>query len=236
MWEGCEPDKSVFKPLSLKESALLEEMYQLHLGSRKLTITHKNHRVNFLEMRMIAPRPLTLQRLTNRAVWLHLSAAEHITQLHLKVASVQVDNQLPDHVYAVVLCPVEPPREVIERNDQLTAKSFVEVSAIVQSLAGSKVTRIKYAQVLVQEFLVQGDLGWAVQFIDLLPEGFELGGKKSDQARIKEDLEEIAKVGVFGYFNPFVYIFLLYFRTTPSWRCSTLAWARPTTTTCCWAP
>lgn len=159
----------------------------MHLSSHKLVINHKEHKVNFLEMRMTSPQALKLQRISNRGIWLQFSAAEHTSQLYLKVANVQVDNQTHDHVYNVVFAPVEA-SSAAKRAD-LQQHSFIELSAIMQQSHGS-VKRIKYAQLLVQEFMVQSDLGWAAQFLDIVD--FKLTNKKSDQTLIQEDLEAIA--------------------------------------------
>ena len=72
-------------------------------------------------------------------------------------------------------------------------KSFIEISAIKQSLGS--VTRFKYIQVLVQEFILQVDFGW----ITLLLNVFDIENLKEDSNKIsiEKDLEFLYKVNGF---------------------------------------
>ena len=117
------------------------------------------------------------------------SSSAHITQFHIKINRIQVDNQLSDHIFDVAFSPVIVPKSISD-NFELQQKSFIEISAIVQSLGS--VTRYKYLQVLIQEFMVQVDWGWIQMIIDV----FDCEASKEDSPKIMiaKDLENIMKV------------------------------------------
>ena len=189
MWEGSE-NGSAFKTLSVKETTILEEMFQLHMklpvGSSDI-LCRKGYEVNFSQMKLLRPRSIQLKRFAKQGLWFRYSASEHITQYQLKINTVQVDNQLPEHFYNVAFSPVNTSRESFEKNE-LQHKSFIEASAIVQSLASVK--RYKYVQLLVQEFSLQVDWGWVSQvqsLFDFVPDRDQSVG-----ALIRQDLQTMA--------------------------------------------
>ena len=128
-------------------------------------------------------------RASNRGLWVLFSKSAHITQFHIKINRIQVDNQLPDHIFDVAFSPVIVPKSVSD-NYELQQKSFVEISAIIQSLGS--VTRYKYLQLLVQEFMIQVDWGWIQMILNVFD--FEPPKEDSAQTMITKDLDNLIKV------------------------------------------
>lgn len=70
-------------------------------------------KVDFYLMRTIKPHPATIRRMFQTGVWLSYKTLPHSTQIHAKLNRIQIDNQLQDSIFRVVLAPVKPPKTVI---------------------------------------------------------------------------------------------------------------------------
>lgn len=125
----------------------------------------------------------------NGGLWLKYSKSAHLTQYRAKVNRIQVDNQLPDHIYDVVFSPVIVPKSISD-NFNLKQNSFIEVVAVIQSLG--LVTRYQQLEVLIQEFMVQVDLGWINQIMGTVD--FETIKEDTPKMMISKDLETMNKV------------------------------------------
>ena len=124
-----------------------------------------------------------IRRLANRGIWISVSLSEHIVQCHMKINRLQIDNQMPDHIFGIVMCPVAPPKTIAI---ELSPKSFIEFSTIIQRQP--TMNRYKYNSILIQEFLIQIDNG----LLQSIQELFEVAVKKENNTKlINKDLEDI---------------------------------------------
>ena len=112
--------------------------------------------------------------------------SEHTIQCHIKVNRLQIDNQMPDHIFGIVMCPIAPPKTVAIEH---SPKSFIEFSTIIQKQP--TVTRFKYNTILIQEFLIQIDRGLLSSIQELLAVAVK---KESNKKLIEEDITDILQV------------------------------------------
>lgn len=93
---------------------------------------------------------------------------------------------MSDCMFGIVMCPVAPPKSISA--DQMP-RSFIELSTIIQRQA--TMNRFKYSSILIQEFLIQIDLGLLLSLQEL----FEVAVKKQNNKQlITKDLRDILKV------------------------------------------
>lgn len=238
-----------FTELPPKDSVALEEMYQLYRVNAHDVLTRNApssvfiHKRNFFfknfeasfgeEMCLVQPRQARLRRTSRRGLWFLYSASAHITQFHLKVSSLQVDNQLLEHTFPVAFSPVyqhiphaqdkKAKKKIKHQNHQkrMTKNhSFIQVIAIVQTM--TSVTRYKNVQVFVQEFSLRVDWGWISEILALFNivdvgvggDGVvgigngTVGQDFSTRMLIYQDLEAIVKVSLMNK-NYFFTCFIL---------------------------
>jgi vacuolar protein sorting-associated protein 13A/C len=118
IWE--EKKKSRFKPMKIRDNEIVETHYQEYLIKQQ--ITDANPKKYFLEVgkNEIDFATMTLKKSTERqirrtfysGVWLEMKSSSHQLQLHVKINKIQIDNQLPDCIFPVVLAPIPPPKSV----------------------------------------------------------------------------------------------------------------------------
>lgn len=98
-----------------------------------------------------------IQRTFYPGVWASLKSSPFQTQLHVKINKIQMDNQLLDCVFPVVLAPVdlEATKTVVHSID---IKPFIECSVVQRIVPNSTVKQFKYARVLIQEFHLKVDV------------------------------------------------------------------------------
>lgn len=180
VWESRKSGSRVFKPFVGKEIEILETAYQSFMMKKQVDETNSDDRfvnignnlcVNFDKMRILEPHKGQLRRTCLNGIFLNLSKSEKTINLHLKLNRIQIDNQLDDHIFATILCPIAPPKSI--RMD-LTPKPFIEFSTILQFNENRK--RFKYLSFLIQEFAVQVDL----DFITSLQSYLEIITKKAN--------------------------------------------------------
>lgn len=68
--------------------------------------------VDFATNVMFKPHNRQLRRTYNQGLWLQLKSSPHQRMYHAKINRLQIDNQMYDCVFPVVLAPVPPPRSV----------------------------------------------------------------------------------------------------------------------------
>lgn len=120
-------------------------------------------------------------------VWLSLNTSPHQTQIHLKINRIQMDNQLYDCVFPVVLAPIPPPKTLARTTH---FKPFIECSIIQKVVPNSNVNQFKYASLLIQEFHFKVDL----IFLTALAELFASTPDDDQDAKIfKQDVESVEK-------------------------------------------
>lgn len=106
---------------------------------------------------MIRPHKRYLRRTFQTGLWLQYRTSPHQVQLHAKINKLQIDNQLPDCVFPVILAPVPPPKSVSQSS---VMKPFAEMSIVKRLLEHSTVQQFRYFKVLIQEFHVKVDLAF----------------------------------------------------------------------------
>jgi vacuolar protein sorting-associated protein 13A/C len=194
-WEGAKAGKKQrFKPLADKESQAIEVAYQNYLNEKAISANAKSHltldagiEIDFTGMKMFKPNVRDLRRVFQTGVWVHYKTFPHSTQFHAKFNRLQIDNQLPDSIFHIVLAPVPPPKSVSTSSD--VPKPFAEVSIMQRMTAHSTVIQFKYFKVLIQEFHIRLD----ISFVNALVELFSESGEKKMEHMVEyfaKDYEE----------------------------------------------
>lgn len=98
---------------------------------------------------------IPIRRIFYPGVWLQIRSSPYQLQLHAKINRIQIDNQLTDCIYPVVLAPVPLPKSVAAN---IEVKPFIEMSVVQRIIPHSNIKQFKYLRVLMQEFHVKVDL------------------------------------------------------------------------------
>ncbi|CAH1965913.1 unnamed protein product [Acanthoscelides obtectus] len=174
IWEVCKHNSTRYKQLSTKESTHIEVAYQAYLVNSldsgdevelgRIAVSPKME-VDFKTGQMFKPHKRKLRRTYQTGLWFQMKTSPSQMQLHAKVNKLQIDNQMFDCIFPVVLAPVPPPRSVAIDSG---IKPFVEVSIVQLLLKNSQIKQYKYFKILVQEFHVKVDLGFVNAVLELL--------------------------------------------------------------------
>ncbi|XP_076294775.1 vacuolar protein sorting 13C isoform X2 [Lasioglossum baleicum] len=162
IWETSKTTAQRWRGLSAHEVNTIEEGYQkyireLQIGrdpSQKVILEPKLE-VDYMTMEMLRPHRRFLRRTFQTGLWLQYRTSMHQVQLHAKINRLQIDNQLSDCVFPVILAPVPPPKSVTQ---SIVTKPFAELSMVKQLLEHSSVQQFRYFKVLIQEFHVKVDI------------------------------------------------------------------------------
>ncbi|XP_067143145.1 intermembrane lipid transfer protein Vps13 isoform X2 [Centruroides vittatus] len=167
LWEAKKLKGSRYKALSIKECNSIEQAYQRYqmekkIGKKPKPRWHLEGKLevdfgNEKEIMMCKPINRVIRRSFQTGFWLQYKTSPHQLQLHAKINRIQIDNQLRDCVFPVVIAPVPPPKSVVADN---APKPFTEASIIIQKTEFTSVKQFKYCQVLIQEFHVKLDQGF----------------------------------------------------------------------------
>ncbi|XP_035233156.1 vacuolar protein sorting-associated protein 13A-like [Stegodyphus dumicola] len=164
VWEGRKKKSKRFKPLSVRESEIIEVAYEqyhneLKIGRKPKSFMQLENKVevDFEGMLMTKPLVRVLRRSYQTGLWLQYKTSPHQLQLHAKINRLQIDNQLMDNVFPVVLAPVPPPKSVAA---ETAPKPFTELSVMLRKAEHSAVPQFKYCKMLIQEFHVKLDQGF----------------------------------------------------------------------------
>lgn len=125
------------------------------------------------------------RRNANRGLWLTFSSSEHVKNIHLRINDIQIDNQLSDHVFDVVFCPVDIPKSISDKFE-IEHKHFIEFAAII---CPGSINRYKHIQLLIQEFLLQIDLGWIYKIMNVFE--IEMAKEETNKDLLKQDMDYI---------------------------------------------
>lgn len=119
IWEQCKVNGKRYKQLSSKDSNGIENSYQSYLSQRlvqedvnQIYKVDDKIDVNFVENIMIRPRKRLLRRTFETGLWIQMKTSPNQMQLHGKINRIQIDNQMYDCIFPVVLAPVPPPKSV----------------------------------------------------------------------------------------------------------------------------
>ena len=89
-------------------------------------------------------------------LWLQVRDSDHQRQIHAKINRVQIDNQLTNCWFPVVLAPVPPPKSVLADS---IPKPFMELSVLQYRTEHTNMAQYKYVSALVQEAHLKVDQG-----------------------------------------------------------------------------
>ncbi|XP_031336343.1 vacuolar protein sorting-associated protein 13 isoform X2 [Photinus pyralis] len=170
-WETCKMHTRRWKQLGNRESLAIESAYQSHLNHLQVSGTSSGHvvvdsntEVDFETGFMFRPNKRRLRRSFQTGLWLQLKTSPLQLQLHAKINRLQIDNQMQDCIFPVVLAPVPPPKTVASD----VQKPFAELSIVQRIIKYSQIRQFKYFKVLIQEFHVKVDLGFVNAVVELL--------------------------------------------------------------------
>lgn len=167
IWEAKKLKGSRYKALSIKECNSIEQAFQKYQMEKKIGKKPKSRwslegklEVDFAndkEIMMIKPINRIIRRSFQTGLWLQYKTSPHQLQLHAKINRIQIDNQLRDCVFPVVLSPIPPPKSVSADN---APKPFTEASIMIRKTEFTSVKQFKYCQILIQEFHIKLDQGF----------------------------------------------------------------------------
>ncbi|XP_017891074.1 vacuolar protein sorting-associated protein 13 isoform X2 [Ceratina calcarata] len=162
IWESRKSCTHRWRGLSTKDVELIEEGYQKYMRESQIgkdpdakVMLEPRLEVDYINMEMLRPHHRYLRRTFQTGLWLQYRTSAHQVQLHAKINRLQIDNQLADCVFPVILAPVPPPRSVTSGT---VTKPFAELSMVKRLLAHSNVQQFRYFKVLIQEFHVKVDI------------------------------------------------------------------------------
>lgn len=151
-----------YKQLKIEMTEKVEERYQEYL--RDCAVGADENKKYFvssngteeLDFKFLVKQKGTTQRRIRRlfypGFWLDLKTSPFQLQLHAKINRIQIDNQLPDSIFPIILAPIPPPKSVAATTE---LKPFIEMSVVQRIIPHSTVTQYKYMRVLMQEFHVK---------------------------------------------------------------------------------
>ena len=105
-----------------------------------------------------------IQRYFQPGVWVALNSSPFQSQIHAKINRIQLDNQLTDCIFPVVLAPIPPPKTLAKT---IHFKPIIEISIVERVVPHSNVKQYKYAKMLMQEFHFKVDLVFLMAIAEL---------------------------------------------------------------------
>lgn len=120
IWETSKQNSKRFKQMNPKDSGLIEDAYQCYIAKAEVSSSFDNGRVivdnkievNFQTGEMLKPQKKKIRRTFMTGLWVQMKSSSTQLQLHAKVNRLQIDNQMYDCIFPVVLAPVPPPKSV----------------------------------------------------------------------------------------------------------------------------
>ncbi|XP_067012189.2 intermembrane lipid transfer protein Vps13 [Anabrus simplex] len=171
VWEARKPNSKRFKPFTMKESQIIEKAFQYYTRESEIgnspnprAIVDPKTEIDFQLGEMIRPHKRFLRRVFQTGLWIQIRNSAHQQQLHAKVNRIQIDNQMHDCVFPVILAPTPLPKSVVADN---AWKPFAEVSVVRRIMEHSPVNQFKYFKVLIQEFHVKIDIGFVNSILEM---------------------------------------------------------------------
>lgn len=204
IWEVKKVKGKRYKALPRNQIDVIEAAYQAEIRRRSAQtapnypsqvphIQALAHKVkidlqNLNDIVILEPVKGYLRRYSAPGLWSNFSYSEHIFKAHVKISRIQIDNQMDNCLFGIIMCPVTPPKSLAQER---APKSFIEMSLLRQQT--TNVNRFKMLNVLIQEFLIQVDGGFLLAMSQFLEQSnsnlIELNYKKlihTDLKLIKE--------------------------------------------------
>ncbi|XP_064471874.1 intermembrane lipid transfer protein Vps13-like isoform X2 [Ornithodoros turicata] len=199
-WEWKKEHKTIFKPMPSKETPLVEAQYQQYQNLCKLGRNPQTeypvagYMVNFQDMKANTEPRRDVRRLARPGIWCQYKMSKHQSMIHARLHMLQVDNQIPDCTFPVILTPV-----IIRRSlgEGMIPKPFIETSIIIRQFDYSQVRQFKYFKVLIQEFHIRIDQC----FVNSLTSFTSINEKDTDheqlidqdKLKVKVNLKEVSE-------------------------------------------
>ncbi|XP_026827312.1 vacuolar protein sorting-associated protein 13 isoform X2 [Ooceraea biroi] len=162
IWETRKSLGGRWRALNAKEVNAIEEGYQRYIKELQIgkdadyrVMLEPKLMVDYLNMEMLRPHRRYMRRTFQTGLWLQYRTSAHQVQLHAKINKLQIDNQLSECVFPVILAPVPPPKSVTQST---VMKPFAELSMVKRLLEHSTVQQFRYFKVLIQEFHIKVDI------------------------------------------------------------------------------
>lgn len=194
-WESKKENKTYYKSIGTKEANLLEAQYQRYNNLRRLDrdppSVHmvSGCEVDFKQMKMLTNPKKDIRRLARPGIWASYKRSLHQSMIHARLHVLQVDNQIADCTFPVILTPVTLRKSL---GDGMISKPFLETSIIVRQFDYSQVRQFKYFKVLLQEFHARIDQC----FINAISEFLTLSTKEEDHEALIEKDKAMTKGGL----------------------------------------
>ena len=137
VWELRRGGKNRYKPLTRSQCDAIEKDYNFY--TREKSIGKRTHSkrnivtekqtivVDYEQEKMFSPHEGSIKRQFQKGLWLQVRTSAHQRQIHAKINRVQIDNQLTNCWFPVVLAPVPPPKSVLADS---IPKPFMELSML----------------------------------------------------------------------------------------------------------
>ncbi|XP_040844715.1 vacuolar protein sorting-associated protein 13A isoform X2 [Ochotona curzoniae] len=216
VWETKPKKKARWKPMSVKHTEKLEREFKEYTESSpsedKVIELDTHIPVRFTpsgnNMKILQPHVIALRRNYLPALKVEHSTSAHQSSFRIQVYRIQIQNQIHGAVFPFVFYPIKPPKSVTMDS---APKPFTDVSIVMRSAGHSKISRIKYFKVLIQEMDLRLDLGFVYALADLMTEAevtenteVELFSKDMEtfEAECKTDsLVDQSQVSLYEYFH-----------------------------------
>ena len=107
--------------MKILETQLVEDRYQEFQRDKIVNVANEKEYsidggktiLNFYNMKIMRGHNVRdMRRAFYPGLWVKMKTSSHQTQLHCKINRVQIDNQLTDCIFPVILAPVAPPKSV----------------------------------------------------------------------------------------------------------------------------
>jgi len=175
IWESRKSPGGRWRPLEIKMADVIEEGYQCYIKELEAN-KDANYRVmlepklmvDYMNLQMLHPQRKYMRRIYRTGFWLQYRTSVHQVQLHVKINKLQIDNQLSECMFPVILAPVPLPKTIAR---SIVMKPFAELSMVKRLLQHSSVQQFRYFKALVQEFHIKVD----IVFINAIINFFEAG-------------------------------------------------------------
>ncbi|KRT85331.1 hypothetical protein AMK59_1583, partial [Oryctes borbonicus] len=191
IWETCKATHKRYKQLGHKDSTNLETAYQLYLQRRETseegigrTVVDMKTEVDFEMNEMYKPHFRKIRRTFSTGLWAQMSTNATLMQLHAKINRLQIDNQIFDCLFPVVLAPVPPPKTVADMD---VHRPFAELSVVQLLMKNSQIKQYKYFKVLIQEFHIKLDLAFVGAVTNIFPQSTQLN-LEAEKQKFLEDV------------------------------------------------
>lgn len=160
IWESKKESKKRYKQMNIHDTQQVEAQFQAYTldlvqNAQKQYALDAKFPIDFNNMTLRKNSLRNIRRTFYPGIWVSMNTSLFQTQFHAKICRIQIDNQLTDCIFPVVLAPIPPPKSLATTT---ALKPFIECSMVQRIVPNSNVKQYKYASVLIQEFHFKVDL------------------------------------------------------------------------------